>query len=285
MVNSRPIVTNIKKSTPAAKILRWRSRIRGAWLRKIGDVEVKSVDDVKRVFASIPFRTPSIWLTFSHPEIKHGLTNDGIPQCNIDQLNPRLMFDQFNPEHFTAPAMPRDHHIDTVYSGDVFNYVSLAMKFTRGKLIKEEDWPEWNSSEHSQLDQYEAQGMFGEPVPMTDKSAVFNLVWTYVVKELDKRKKARCTCDGSTRSGMVRILDYTYANCVDQTSSRIFYAVAAAENLLVYGADVSNAFGEARAPKQGFYIRPDKAFLDWWINKMKRPPIPKGYVVPVLAAM
>ena len=55
--------------------------------------------------------------------------------------------------------------------------------------------------------------------PATDKDAIFNLVWTYVVKELDKRKKARCTCDGSTRGGQVCVLDYTYANCVDQTSS------------------------------------------------------------------
>ena len=54
------------------------------------------------------------------------------------------------------------------------------------------------------------------------KDSVFNLVWTYAVKELDKRKKARCTCDGSTRAGQVRVLDYTYANCVDQTSSRLF---------------------------------------------------------------
>ena len=86
-------------------------------------------------------------------------------------------------------------------------------------------------------------------VPATDRYSIFNLVWAYVVKELDKRKKARCTCDGSTRGGQVRVLDYTYANCVDQKSSRIFYAVAAeTENLLVYGADVANAFSKAPPP-------------------------------------
>jgi hypothetical protein len=47
-----------------------------------------------------------------------------------------------------------------------------------------------------------------------------------------------------------------YTNCVDQTSACLFYAVAAAENLLVYEADVSNAFAEASPPKQGFYICP-----------------------------
>ncbi len=41
----------------------------------------------------------------------------------------------------------------------------------------------------------------------------------------------------------------------------MFYAIAAAENLLVYGADVSNAFAEAPPPKQGFFIHPDRAFV------------------------
>ena len=45
-------------------------------------------------------------------------------------------------------------------------------------------------SEFTMLDQYETQGLFGAPVPATDKDAIFNLVWTYVVKELDKHKKA-----------------------------------------------------------------------------------------------
>ena len=48
---------------------------------------------------------------------------------------------------------------------------------------------------------------------------------------------------------MVQILSETYANCVNQTSARLFYAVAAAENHLVFGADVSNAFAEAPPPK------------------------------------
>ena len=30
---------------------------------------------------------------------------------------------------------------------------------------------------------------------------------------------------------------------------------------------------------------PDRAFQDWWINHLKRDPIPPGYVIPVLAAM
>ena len=158
------------------------------------------------------------------------------------------------------------------------------MRLTRGKLTQQDDWSDWQHSEYLQLDQYDTQGMFGVPVPKKEEDAVFHLVWTYSIKAVDGRKKARCVCDGSTCSGMVHVLDEMYANCVDQTSSRLFYAVSATKNLLIFGADVLNAFAEAPPPKQGFFIRPDKAFREWWAYK-NRPPIPDGYVIPVLLAM
>ncbi len=55
--------------------------------------------------------------------------------------------------------------------------------------------------------------------------------------------------------------------------------------MLVYGADVSNAFAEALAHKQGFFIYPDRAFKDWWVNKKGKPPIADGQVIPVFGAM
>jgi hypothetical protein len=61
--------------------------------------------------------------------------------------------------------------------------------------------------------------------------------------------------------------------------------VSVAENLLIFGANVSNAFAEVPPPKQGFYIRPDKAFHDWWANHNKHHPIPPGAVIPILLAM
>ncbi len=152
---------------------------------------------------------------------------------------------------------------DIVESGNVRQYVTQVMRLTRGKLLKQDDWQDWQASEFLQLNQYNAQGMFGDPVAVDKDDAVFYLVLTYGTKTLDRRKKAHCVCDGSSRSGSVKILDETYANCVDQTSSRLFYAISAGENLLVFGADVSNAFAEASSPKQGFYVQPDKAFHNW----------------------
>ena len=122
--------------------------------------------------------------------------------------------------------------------------------------------------------------MFGNPIQANPDDAIFHLVWTYAVKDADGRKKARCACDGSTRSGHVQILDETYANCVDQTSARLFYAVAAGKNMLIYGSDVSNAFAEAPPPKQVFYVQPDKAFHDWWTIHKKSPPITSSPSTP-----
>jgi hypothetical protein len=238
-INGRLVLEHIEKGTIGSKIPRWRSTLKGAWLQRIGDHDIHSLEDVHQAVAQIDqSRVKSCILTFSHPKIQHGLTNDGIPQINIDQLNPKNLLPSFS-----VPDLPVQRQTATIrLDGGVYNFESLAMRLTRGKLKVTQDWDEWQQLEYTMLDQYEAQGLFGAPVPATNTDAIFNLVWTYVVKELDKRKKARCTCDGSTRGGQVRVLDFTYANCVDQTSCQIFYALSAAENLLIYGSDVANAF-------------------------------------------
>ncbi len=110
-------------------------------------------------------------------------------------------------------------------------------------------------------------------------------MWTYAIKTIGGCKKAWCVCDGSTHLDMVRLLAETYANCVNQTSACLFYAIAAAKNLHIYGADVSNAFAKAPSPKYGFFIWPDCTFNKWWVNHKNVPPIPKGHMVPILSVM
>ena len=85
--------------------------------------------------------------------------------------------------------------------GDVLNVVTRVMCLTRGKLLKQPDWDEWQASEYLQLDQYDEQGMFSQSVPRVEDMAVFHSVWAYAIKALDARKKDRWACDGSPRSG------------------------------------------------------------------------------------
>ena len=72
---------------------------------------------------------------------------------------------------------------------------------------------------------------------------------------------------------------------LDHVGARIFWAACATKNYIVRGADASNAFAEASAPKIPLYVRVDVPFREWWIQKMKRPPIPEGWVLPVKKAL
>jgi hypothetical protein len=82
------------------------------------------------------------------------------------------------------------HQHQLIASGDVLNFVNGAMHLTRGKLLKQSDWKEWQESEYLQLDQYYNQGMFGTPKPFSNDDTVIPLVWVYTIKALDGRKKA-----------------------------------------------------------------------------------------------
>jgi hypothetical protein len=48
---------------------------------------------------------------------------------------------------------------------------------------------------------------------------------------------------------------------------------------------MSNAFTKVPSPKQGFHVRLDWAFHDWWVNHKPWPHIPPGHVIPALSAM
>jgi hypothetical protein len=181
---------------------------------------------------------------FAFPKIRQDVLHDGLPiittgdfsQATHDQLNNQL-------DYFTlSPRMKHAASYLIEESGDILNYVTWVMRLTWGKLLKQKDWHDRQNLILLQQDQYFAQGVCGDPRAVTSVESIFNLVWTYNIEALDVRKKAGCTCDGSPHSGTVWILDETYANCVEQTSSCLFYAISAVENLLIYGADVSNTF-------------------------------------------
>jgi hypothetical protein len=267
--DDRLFLGGMSSSTPGAKIPCWRTRLKAAWFIKVGDTVVNSIEDAQTAFAQESTSSPGkVSLLFSHPEVRPDISYDGLPivssapfsQHVHDQINKRWDFSTI------AEYLKKAPPYNIVDDGDVLNYTTKVMKLTHGKLTQQLDWANWQSSEHLQLNQYENQGMFGTPVATSKDNAVFHLVWMYNVKAVDGRKKARCVCEGSTQSGKVRILAETYANCINQTSARMFYAIATAENLLVYNADVSNAFAEAPPPKQGFFICPDPAFNEWWVQ-------------------
>ena len=133
--------------------------------------------------------------------------------------------------------------------------------------------------------------MFGGPIPrpIDRNTVILPWVWTYLHKidpnTLEEVEKGRGTCNGGKRYGRALTLAETYAACVEHPAQRLFWAIAASESLITLGCDVANVFAEAPPPTVPFYMEVDDQFRDWWENCMGRPPIPKGYVIPIQRAL
>ncbi len=62
------------------KIPHWRSRLKGAWLIKVGDILISSIADAQDAFTTaIASGSPFVTLLFSHPEICQDISHDGLP--------------------------------------------------------------------------------------------------------------------------------------------------------------------------------------------------------------
>ena len=111
---------------------------------KVNGVDVRSTADVSNALIDATRQGySSCALLFAQPEIQHGLTNEGIPQVNIDQLNPWLSFSDI-----PLPSVPdkMSTTVKTLWdnSGDVWEWHNASVyKLTRGALFKSDDWDEW----------------------------------------------------------------------------------------------------------------------------------------------
>jgi hypothetical protein len=106
----------------------------------------------------------------------------------------------------------------------------LGKMVTKKQLLQRDDWEEWRQLCHKQLDQYNSQGMFSEPITLPTNSSASYMHWTYTYKFCGT-KKARMVCDGA-RNRSATTLGHTYANSLDAPSERLFWALVANEILL-----------------------------------------------------
>ena len=117
-------------STPGARIPRWRTRLRGAWLISINGTPVSSILDAQSVFQELLANgSPPCTLLFSHPEVTPDISNKGLPilsssdfsQFTHDQLNNRLDLLE------EGLRLQRTRSYEIVDSGDVLNYTTRVM--------------------------------------------------------------------------------------------------------------------------------------------------------------
>lgn len=311
-----PVITQCKQGTPAGKIPRWRSSIRDGYLLRINDTTIdqskspaEMLEQATKCLQQYTQNTEEVTLRIGLIEKINMHPTEGTPMIYFDQIGTigrhihemkqedwwnretnLELYDDYLTKYSEALISDRDKAQSQLakamqLKGILPKSKCRKHKLTRRKLqrLPEDEWKIWEASEHKQLDQYEQQEMFGTPCPLPPGANCLPLLWTYLIKD-DGRKKARCVCNGApSRSGSVT-LGHTYAGSLEQCGNRIFWAAAALKNMVVYGADASNAFAEAPPPKAPLYVTVDQQYREWWASKSRKP-IPKGYVLPVRRAL
>ena len=71
------------------------------------------------------------------------------------------------------------------YSSDPITvYKTQTENLTRRKLIKQDDYKEWEAAEKQQMNLYETQGMFSKPTKLPNEHGinVLEMIWVYLVK-------------------------------------------------------------------------------------------------------
>ena len=68
-------------------------------------------------------------------------------QLDLDQLNNRTDLTNQQKPLNTDAQHTRRRQYDIMSLGDVLNYTFKAMKLTRGRLLKLDDWDNWHKSE------------------------------------------------------------------------------------------------------------------------------------------
>ena len=207
----RLYLRHCEKSTPSARMSKWRTNLRNSSLIRINNQPVKSINEVKRLIAQA--RTdniPKLQFTFATDERVSIHPEHGVPQLYFDQLNTLAAYLQ---------EMKYDEQfIDLETNEPIINLLSKKRKsnaqYTRAELKKREDWPDWVASEFKQLDLYEMQNMFGLPVPRPKDANIINLLWAYSIKT-DGTKKSRCVCNGSPKRKGTVTLAHTFAACLE----------------------------------------------------------------------
>ena len=217
-----PRLKQCMKGTPAARISRWRSTLRNGYIFSVNNTTVSTVEDATKEIEKAVCTHSDLTIIFGTLEKSSLHPQNGTPMIYFDQL--RLIGQHLHDikevewlcnEHSYEAS--RVHSMAPIQLKNKSN----KNKLTRRKLQKlpESEWIQWRDSEFLQLDQYEQQGTFGEPQPRPMGCNCLPLLWTYLIKD-DDRKKARC--NGSPSKKGTVTLGHTYASSLDHNGSRIF---------------------------------------------------------------
>ena len=225
-MGNRPQLMECAKSTPAARIPKWRSMLRNAFPTEVDGKHITTTQDVIDAVSNARQQNKkSISVHFSviskialHPqEGIHVLYHDqmNVIATHVAEIKDTLEEQEARHQKYLEAIMPT---IAMVKSA------KKKAKLTRRILKVQRDWLLWQAAEHKQLQQYHDQSMSTDPVTIPPDANCQPFLWTYVLKD-DGTRKARAPCNGSPRMQGTVTLGDTYAASLDQTSSKVFLAL------------------------------------------------------------
>ena len=128
-----PIIQECAKSTPAAKLPRWRSTMRGAYLLALNDTPIKSEEDVIQFFcqqpqshATVAIKMGTIQKIAMHPD-------DGVPIMYFDQLN--MIARHLRQIKYEADTVPDINTSQSVQPPTTSDRVTATIKMLRAIFI------------------------------------------------------------------------------------------------------------------------------------------------------
>ena len=159
--------------------------MKGTKLTKVNGTSVQTKDDVIRAIDRTHntniFQFASQFQTPIHPET-------GTTQITFDQFVTIAKHHQDIRNSENKPKPNIDHSL----LNPVINKIDTP-NLTRSKLIKQDDWDEWENAEKQQLDLYETQQMFSNPTKLPNEHGlnVLAMIWVYLVKTCGRKKAHR----------------------------------------------------------------------------------------------
>ncbi len=288
-------IKDMALGTPGSRIKKWRSTLRNAYILKLHEFAILDTTGMEHVVQQLRQRNMIKVKLVIATDRSYGVhPMEGIMQIYFDQMNviAKHLEDIAN-EHRESTTTPTIRSVsEMTREHDPLNPMAdlppphppptaiynipgeeVAASFTKKQLLKRPDWSDWEVAQFKQLDQYWNQGMFSNPLPLPKNSNALRMLWRFNLKACGT-KKSRMVCNGSPAQKGTVTLGHTYANALDAASKRLFRAIVANEGLIAIGADVSNAFAEAPAPKAPLFLYIDDTFREWWVRHLGKEPIP-----------
>jgi len=164
--------------------------------------------------------------------------------------------------------------INRLQSSLMTNKEQALPKLTHRHLRTLPNWNVWDLACNKQLDAHHSAGAFLKPIPQPIQLPgvhlnILQIHWTYAVKD-DNTRKACATMDGSRWAApWLREAVKTYASCVDQSSMKLFFVIAAVSNKIAIIADTTNAFQQSPPPTKPCFLEINDAYRSWYKKRFE----------------